>query len=105
MPSGCLYLAKRLFLFFFPSLEASARSCGCFQGNHIPFRNLPCLTLDTVRLHGNKAPKVPVKYMVFYQRIEDVTSSSNLLFALPKKTEKGVSCRNCSQALPLVFSH
>lgn len=55
-----------LFLFF-SSLEASAHSCGCFQGNHIPFRNLPCLTLDTVRLHGNKAPKVPVKYKILYQ--------------------------------------
>lgn len=70
MSSCSLYLVECLcffFLFlFFPSSEASAHSCGCFQGNHFPFRNLPCLTLDTVRFHGNKAPKVPVKYKIFF---------------------------------------
>ena len=63
MSSCCLFFVECLCFFFF-ALEASA---GCFQGNHIPFRNLPCLTLDTVRLHGNKAPKVQVKYKIWYQ--------------------------------------
>lgn len=56
-----LTLSRRMSLFqIFSFLEASAHSCGCFQGNHI--RNLPCLTLDTVRLHSNKASKLNVRF-------------------------------------------
>lgn len=62
--------------FFLVPWKLQPHSCGCFQGNHIPLRNLPCLTLDTVRLHGNKGP---VKYKILCQVKRSKDANLNFL--------------------------